>query len=37
MKNKIQKLSLEEMVAAITPENRHHEIEWGDAVGSEVW
>lgn len=31
------KLTLESLVAAITPENRHKEIEWGKAVGNEVW
>jgi antitoxin MazE len=30
-------LSLEELVAKITPENRHAEIETGPAVGHEVW
>jgi antitoxin MazE len=30
-------LSLEELVAQITPENRHAEIETGTAVGNEVW
>ncbi|MBV8544685.1 MAG: AbrB/MazE/SpoVT family DNA-binding domain-containing protein [Acidobacteria bacterium] len=30
-------LSLEELVARITPENRHGEIETGPAVGDEVW
>jgi antitoxin MazE len=30
-------LSLEELVAKITPENRHAEIETGAAVGNEVW
>ncbi len=28
---------LEELVAQITPENRHDEIDWGPAVGKEVW
>jgi antitoxin MazE len=30
-------LTLEELVAQITPENRHGEIDWGPAVGKEVW
>ena len=30
-------LSLEELVAQITPQNRHAEIETGEAVGNEVW
>jgi antitoxin MazE len=28
---------LEELVAAITPENRHDEIDYGQAIGKEVW
>jgi len=31
------KLTLESLVAAITPENRHKEIDWGTPVGNEVW
>ncbi|HEV7764288.1 MAG TPA: AbrB/MazE/SpoVT family DNA-binding domain-containing protein [Thermoanaerobaculia bacterium] len=31
------KLSLEELVSRITPQNRHSEIETGEAVGNEVW
>lgn len=31
------KLTLESLVAAITPENRHEEIDWGKPVGNEVW
>ena len=31
------KLTLELLVAAITPENLHKEIDWGKAVGNEVW
>jgi antitoxin MazE len=30
-------LSLEELVAKITPENRHAEIETGTPVGNEAW
>ena len=30
-------LSLEDLVAKITPENRHAETETGFAVGNEVW
>jgi antitoxin MazE len=30
-------LSLEELVAQITPENRHAEIDTGTSVGNEVW
>lgn len=29
--------TLEELVAAITPENIHAETDWGPAVGNEVW
>jgi antitoxin MazE len=28
--------TLEELVAKITPENRHEEIKWGPAVGNEL-
>ena len=31
------KLTLESLVAGITPENRHGELEWGPPVGREVW
>ncbi|MGO9083981.1 MAG: AbrB/MazE/SpoVT family DNA-binding domain-containing protein [Candidatus Sulfotelmatobacter sp.] len=31
------KLTLESLVAAITPENRHKELDWGRPVGNEVW
>ena len=31
------KYTLEELVAQITPENRHEEIDWGPPVGKEVW
>ena len=27
----------EELVAGITPENRHAEVDWGPPVGKEVW
>jgi antitoxin MazE len=30
-------LSLKELAEQITPQNRHTEIETGDAVGNEVW
>jgi antitoxin MazE len=29
--------SLEELIARITPENRHGEVDWGLPVGKEVW
>jgi antitoxin MazE len=31
------RLTLESLVAAITPENRHGEQDWGKPVGREVW
>jgi antitoxin MazE len=31
------KLTLESLVAAITPENRHGETDWGKPAGNEVW
>ena len=30
-------LQLERLVAAITPENRHDETDWGEARGAEAW
>ncbi|AKG20218.1 AbrB/MazE/SpoVT family DNA-binding domain-containing protein [Calothrix sp. 336/3] len=32
-----RRYSLEELVAAITPENLHSEVETGVAAGNEVW
>lgn len=29
--------TLEDLVAGITPRNRHSEIHWGEPVGNEVW
>jgi len=29
--------TLEELVAQITPENRHSAVDWGPPVGKEVW
>jgi antitoxin MazE len=29
--------TLEELVAKITPENRHGETDWGPALGKEIW
>lgn len=34
---KPRKQTLTEMLSRITDENRHGEIDWGDAVGNEVW
>jgi antitoxin MazE len=31
------KLTLESLVAGITPENRYEEQDWGKPVGREVW
>lgn len=36
-KGKKRRPTLEELVARITPENRHEEIDWGPPVGKEVW
>lgn len=30
-------LTLEALVSRITPENQHHELDWGKPVGKEVW
>ena len=32
-----KRYNLEEMLATITPENLHGEIDWGPPVGKEVW
>jgi antitoxin MazE len=29
--------TLEQLVAGISPENRHSELEWGPPVGNEAW
>jgi antitoxin MazE len=29
--------SLDELIAGITDENRHDEVEWGSPVGGEAW
>jgi antitoxin MazE len=36
-KRRQRRYTLEELVARITPENRHEEIDWGPPVGNEVW
>jgi antitoxin MazE len=33
----IEQRSLEDLVAGITPNNRHAETEWGQSKGREVW
>jgi antitoxin MazE len=35
--NKRRKINLDELVAAITPDNVHGEVDWGSPVGKEVW
>jgi antitoxin MazE len=30
-------VTLEQLLSGITEENRHREIDWGPAVGKEVW
>jgi antitoxin MazE len=32
-----RRYSLDELVAGITPDNRHEEIDWGPSVGNEAW
>ena len=32
-----KRYTIEELVADITPENRHDEIDWGKPVGKEYW
>ncbi len=32
-----RRYDLEKLINAITEENRHPEIDWGPAVGNEVW
>ena len=32
-----RRYTLDELVAGITPENRHEELDWGPPVGNEVW
>jgi antitoxin component of MazEF toxin-antitoxin module len=32
-----QQPTLEELVARITDENRHPEVDWGEPVGEEIW
>jgi len=32
-----QKLTLESLVAGITPENRYEEQDWGKPAGKEIW
>ena len=32
-----KELTLDDLIANITPENRHAAIEWGPPVGKEIW
>ncbi len=32
-----RRYTLDELVAGITPDNRHGEIDWGAPVGNEAW
>lgn len=32
-----RRYALDDLVAGITPANRHDEVDWGPAVGNEVW
>lgn len=34
---RVKHVSLDELLADITPENRHEETDWGPAVGKETW
>jgi antitoxin MazE len=36
-KRRRRRYNLEQLVAGISPENRHRELEWGPPVGNEVW
>jgi antitoxin MazE len=36
-KRRERRYTLDELVAGITPENRHPEVDWGPPVGDEVW
>ncbi len=36
-RRRLRRYTLEQLVARITPENRHRKIEWGPPVGNEVW
>jgi antitoxin MazE len=36
-REKNQRISLEELVKGITPENIHSEVDWGEPTGNEIW
>ena len=35
--NKLHKLTLDDMLDKVTPENVHGEIDWGEPAGKEIW
>jgi antitoxin MazE len=35
--SKRRRYRLEDLIAGITKENYHHEVEWGPPVGNEAW
>lgn len=37
IKIEIPKYTLEDLVAGITPKNRHKEFDWGKPMGKEIW
>jgi antitoxin MazE len=37
LRSRRRKYSLDQLVAAIRPGNRHHETDWGAPKGKEVW
>jgi len=37
LRSRRRKYSLDQLVAAIKPRNRHHETAWGSPKGKEVW
>ncbi|HEX5273336.1 MAG TPA: AbrB/MazE/SpoVT family DNA-binding domain-containing protein [Gemmataceae bacterium] len=37
LKRRPAEYSLDELIAGITPENRHDETDWGPPVGDEAW
>ncbi len=32
-----KKLSLDDLLEGVTPENIHQEVDWGSSVGKEIW
>ena len=33
----VRRVSLDDLLADVTPDNLHGETDWGDSVGNEVW